>query len=467
MRSRRPEVVPAHRVSSKIPLGLSVIAGRAMERDPDQRYPSARHLSMELRHWVDSAEARALRNESRGTPNPFATPHGKAARPHRGCRWPSIALVAGGLLVDEARHLAVHRRRRRRAGRERAGAGAPARVCGGRTRFGRQHRPSAIAAVRGRRRGIGRGRPLPPHRRPRRAPRVRRWRCRHAAPAPAPDRRSHSTASPRRSMPDAAASKARRAQHRPSSARPRPRAAARRWRVATVTEGVPISAVLAEGVVQLAVSPWGQVEVDGKPMGTSPPLTRLTLVVRQSHHHGAQHRLPGLHDDGDRRRRESGPRCATASVPELPLPTNAVIKLVLRSALVRLIQGVRRPRRRRHARRVRDRRRQQAESDGPDRPHRASGGASADGRDARLRRRRLSRRRTPGQRSDEAGACAATRDVATAHKLRAFVYCTSNRLAACEAEFPRCARRPIPAFVLSHAEAGHPVWGPVYLKSRQ
>ena len=47
--------------------------------------------------------------------------------------------------------------------------------------------------------------------------------------------------------------------------------------VATVTEGVPISAVLAEGVVQLAVSPWGQVEVDGKPMGISPPLTRLTL----------------------------------------------------------------------------------------------------------------------------------------------------------------------------------------------
>ena len=40
------EVVPAHRASPKIPLGLSVIAGRAMARDPDQRYPSARHLSM-------------------------------------------------------------------------------------------------------------------------------------------------------------------------------------------------------------------------------------------------------------------------------------------------------------------------------------------------------------------------------------------------------------------------------------
>ena len=58
------------------------------------------------------------------------------------------------------------------------------------------------------------------------------------------------------------------------------------------------------------------------------------------------------------------------------------------------------------------------------------------------------------------------RDVATAHKLRAFVYCTSNRLAACEAEF-RAARSAYPPFVLSHAEAGHPDWGPVYLKSRQ
>ena len=57
------------------------------------------------------------------------------------------------------------------------------------------------------------------------------------------------------------------------------------------------------------------------------------------------------------------------------------------------------------------------------------------------------------------------RDLATAHKLRAFVYCTSSRLVACEAEF-RAARTADPAFALTHAEAGHPVWGPVYLKSR-
>jgi serine/threonine-protein kinase len=29
--------------------------------------------------------------------------------------------------------------------------------------------------------------------------------------------------------------------------------------------------------VQLAISPWGQIEIDGRPAGTTPPLARLTL----------------------------------------------------------------------------------------------------------------------------------------------------------------------------------------------
>ena len=37
------------------------------------------------------------------------------------------------------------------------------------------------------------------------------------------------------------------------------------------------AAPLAPGFVQLAVTPWGQVEVDGRAMGTTPPLTRLSL----------------------------------------------------------------------------------------------------------------------------------------------------------------------------------------------
>ena len=53
------------------------------------------------------------------------------------------------------------------------------------------------------------------------------------------------------------------------------------------------------------------------------------------------------------------------------------------------------------------------------------------------------------------------RDQASAHKLLAFITCTSERLAACEAAF-RAARAADPAFALSRSEAGHPLWGPVY-----
>jgi serine/threonine-protein kinase len=34
---------------------------------------------------------------------------------------------------------------------------------------------------------------------------------------------------------------------------------------------------LATGIVRVAISPWGEVEIDGKRAGTSPPLTELTL----------------------------------------------------------------------------------------------------------------------------------------------------------------------------------------------
>jgi Tfp pilus assembly protein PilF len=53
------------------------------------------------------------------------------------------------------------------------------------------------------------------------------------------------------------------------------------------------------------------------------------------------------------------------------------------------------------------------------------------------------------------------RDQATAHKLLAFITCTSDRVPACEDEF-KAARAADPAFALSRSEAGHPLWGPVY-----
>ncbi len=53
------------------------------------------------------------------------------------------------------------------------------------------------------------------------------------------------------------------------------------------------------------------------------------------------------------------------------------------------------------------------------------------------------------------------KDRATAHKHLAFVYCTTQRVAPCEGAF-RAARAADIEFSLTRAEAGHPLWGPVY-----
>jgi hypothetical protein len=61
------------------------------------------------------------------------------------------------------------------------------------------------------------------------------------------------------------------------------------------------------------------------------------------------------------------------------------------------------------------------------------------------------------------GGLQSGRDRATAYKLLAFITCTSERIPECEDSF-RAARQADPAFALSRAETGHPLWGPVYRK---
>jgi hypothetical protein len=52
-------------------------------------------------------------------------------------------------------------------------------------------------------------------------------------------------------------------------------------------------------------------------------------------------------------------------------------------------------------------------------------------------------------------------DAGVAHKHLAFIACAFNHPAECEAHF-RSAFAADPAFRLSDAEIGHPIWGPVY-----
>jgi len=54
-------------------------------------------------------------------------------------------------------------------------------------------------------------------------------------------------------------------------------------------------------------------------------------------------------------------------------------------------------------------------------------------------------------------------DRASAHKLLAFISCTSERMSDCATQFS-AARAADPSFQLSRSESGHPVWGPVYRK---
>ena len=50
---------------------------------------------------------------------------------------------------------------------------------------------------------------------------------------------------------------------------------------------------------------------------------------------------------------------------------------------------------------------------------------------------------------------------ANAHKHLAFIHCSSNRQQQCREEF-RKALAIDPALELAPAEAGHPVWGPIF-----
>jgi Tfp pilus assembly protein PilF len=52
-----------------------------------------------------------------------------------------------------------------------------------------------------------------------------------------------------------------------------------------------------------------------------------------------------------------------------------------------------------------------------------------------------------------------------AHKYLAFIHCVSGRQAQCRNEF-RKALTVDPDFELGPAEAGHPIWGPVFLKEK-
>jgi serine/threonine-protein kinase len=96
------------------------------------------------------------------------------------------------------------------------------------------------------------------------------------APAETAEASAPETPSPAAADSTTAATPAAAPAKKPTPARPRKAVAAAPLEPPKIVAPAP-PAPLPTGVVQIAVSPWGQIEVDGTSAGTTPPLTRLEL----------------------------------------------------------------------------------------------------------------------------------------------------------------------------------------------
>ncbi len=236
---RSGAVTPAHELRESVPPALSAIAARAMARQPAERYAQAGEMAQDLRRWADSQAAAAA--GANRPPRAARKPAPAPSTPRRG--W----LVAGSLLAAAAVALVL-------AGRPEPAtvAAAPAAAP-----------PSPDAVDPAAEAGAASAAVLTTAAVPDGVAATAAPAAAEAAPPPpaATTPASAPVAPPRASRTAAAAP---RDAGSPRDTRP----------AAAATAAAPV----ATGVVQLAISPWGQVEVDGQSAGTTPPLTRLTLA---------------------------------------------------------------------------------------------------------------------------------------------------------------------------------------------
>ena len=263
----------ASKVDPTVPKPLALIAQRAMAKDPEQRFRSARSFARELRQWIDDNPAtpegeRAVpAAEPKQQPRVAATIVGAAA----------LAVVLGGLATwallarwspepgtaiaearaqgtapqaaptlqagsREAATAAVPSATREPAGQAPAGEPTPAAVAG-------NEAPAAAAAMTPMANATAARTPPAP--------------VKVAATTNAGTAATTTAAAPppKETAKDRRAREAREREARESEARAANRMAAP-----------------ATGTVRIAISPWGLVEVDGTSSGAAPPITELTLA---------------------------------------------------------------------------------------------------------------------------------------------------------------------------------------------
>ncbi len=233
---------PPHELDGQVPLVLSAIAMRALSREPEARFASAAEMAQALRQWLatqaaDTQAPAALEAAPPTRPTLPASAHGRYKA------WAAGAVVA--LLLAVAWWLSTPL----------------------------QPAPSAAAAVAA----------IAPVAPPVAATSAATEASQSATMPAATAMTVDDAASAPAAAPPGDGAKLADTQTVPAS----PRAAAppklRKPPAKPVVPAAPAAAAPAAvtGWVNIAISPWGQVEVNGTPAGTTPPLTRLELPSGQ------------------------------------------------------------------------------------------------------------------------------------------------------------------------------------------
>jgi serine/threonine-protein kinase len=281
--------VPAHELQPAVSPTLSAIAAKAMARDPAERHAGAAEMAAELRRWVQRHSAA---DPARRSPGGVAGAAAAAPARAPAQRRPIPMLLGGAVLVGTLLALAALAwLPETPPPGDRPAAAAAATPGPAATQAAESVGPaatvadeattvtaatagadaaaavdataavSAVSAVSSAQAAESAGPAAP---------------LDAAAAPPAAAAVAKGTAAdarPTRSAPPA------RTTGRAAPARPRAAAAVKPKPAAGTSAAA--AAPVATGALQLAISPWGEVEIDGTPAGTAPPLTRLTLPEGQ------------------------------------------------------------------------------------------------------------------------------------------------------------------------------------------
>jgi eukaryotic-like serine/threonine-protein kinase len=287
----------AHKLKSTVPVVLSEIAAKAMDKDPEKRHRSARALSRELRQWLEENSA--------PVDGPVLTPRvpKPARQPLPAWVMPSAAGFGAVAMVGAAVWWGVSSNvptMQMAVAAASVQSVAPAAPPADTTKIkalqsnaaATQTRPAeiittdivksasvkvaapAMVAV------VATAATVATPNVAKAATKADAPMAVIAAPAPAPAPAPTPTPTPTAAPALVATPKpvaVTTAQAPKESPRDK-RAREAKERAAKPTTAAAPAPALTTGTVRLAVSPWGQVEVDGRPMGTTPPLNELTLT---------------------------------------------------------------------------------------------------------------------------------------------------------------------------------------------